>query len=312
MKPIFYLLLLFSLLTFPSCQALKDFNSVSKDSKQISSDFHDVSGAIIPIDTFIMIATAGLLTELSSMESEQKLDSITARINRILTKYLNETFKNLDPGPVGKKFTQGALDPLLAAETEEKMKQLINALSIQISHDLAGVIDELTSPTTQAKLNGMLTSFFSEANSAKISEFVNRALRDIEFDSLGNRIADELIAQNLRPEFDSIARTAVRAIFDEIRHNDNAKGIFGDIKNILFLGLALLGVIIGIFFWWNRQKSVKMNKMLINAIEDLDDNTGKTVKKQVSKKARSEGLLPDLDKMLEKEHLLNRTETAKL
>ena len=46
--------------------------------------------------------------------------------------------------------------------------------------------------------------------------------------------------------------------------------------------------------------------MLINAIEDLDENVGKDVKKEVAKKARNEGLLPDLDKMLEEQHLLKR------
>jgi hypothetical protein len=294
---------------FSSCrigQTLKDVNSVSKDVNRVASDFRDIRGVVVPVDTFVMVATAGLLTELSSLDSEAKLDSISARINRILTRYLNETFQNLDPGPVGKKAVQGALDPLLAAETEARMKNLISALSAQLSRDIAGIITELSSPENKAKLNSLLTSFFSEANSAEISAFVNRALRDIEFDSLGRRISDELITQNLNPAIDSLVRTAVKGIFDEIRNDENARGLFGDIRHILFLALGLLGVIIGLFFWWNRRKSVQLNRMLVNAIEDLDEKTGKDVKKEVAKKARHEGLLPDLDKMLEKEHLLKR------
>jgi hypothetical protein len=303
------------MIVFSSCkigQTLKDFNSVSKDAKQIAKDFRDVRGAVVPVDTLLMNATAGLLTELSNADSQTKLDSISARINRILTLYLNATFQNLDPGPVGKKFTQGALDPLLAAETEERMKKLIAALSAQMSHDIAGMITELASPANKAKLNSLLSSFFSEANSKVVSAFINRSLRDIEFDSLGSRIANELVSQNLKPQFDSVARTAVRAIFDEISHNKNAKGIFGNIKNILFLALGLLGIIIGLFFWWSRRKSMKLNTMLINSIEDLKGNVGKDVKEEVAKKARNEGLLPHLDKVLKQHHLLNRSEGVRM
>jgi hypothetical protein len=191
------------------------------------------------------------------------------------------------------------------------MKEMIAALSDQVSRDMTGIINDLTSPANKARLNSLLTSFFSEANSDAISAFVNRSLRDIEFDSLGKRIAAELITQNLNPAVDTLVRTAVKGIFDEIQKDENAKGFFGDIKHILFLGLGLLGAIIGLFFWWNRRKSVNLNRMLINAIEDLDDKTGQDVKKQVAKKARHEGLLPDLDKVLEREHLLKRKEIGR-
>jgi hypothetical protein len=240
------------------------------------------------------------LTELSSADSQEKLDSISARINRILTKYLNETFQNLDPGPIGKKAVQGVLDTLLAKETEDRIKHLVTALSAQISQDLSSLISNLTSPANKAKLNSMIASLLSEANSDAVSGFINRALRNIEFDSLGNRVANELISDNLNPAIDSLVRTAVKGIFDEIKNDDNAKGIFGDIKHIIFLAFGLLGLIIGLFFWWGRRKTQNLNRVLINAIEDLDEQHGKTVKKAVEKKARHVGLLPVLDDLLEK------------
>src|SRR5258706_8161683 len=122
----------------------RKIRKVFKDVDSVTKDVNDVKRAVLPVDTLLMDAASGILTELSSADAQEKLDSITARINRILTLYLNKTFQNLDAGLVGKKFTQGALDPLLAAETEERMKKLISALSNQLSHDIAGMITELT------------------------------------------------------------------------------------------------------------------------------------------------------------------------
>ncbi|MGB4847972.1 MAG: hypothetical protein WBP41_08655, partial [Saprospiraceae bacterium] len=210
---------------------------------------------------------------------------------------------------MGHKLTQGAIDPLLSDETEVRMKQLISSLSAQMSHDIARSITELTSPANKAKLNSLLTSFFSEANSKMLSSFINRSLRDIDFDTLGSRMADQMIAKNLKPQVDSVIRTAVQAVFDEIRHNDNAKGIFGDFKNVLFLGLGLIGAIMGLLFWWNRRKSMKLNRMLVEAIQDLDDRSGKDVKMEVAKKARSEGMLSDLHKLIDQVDLFKKKDT---
>ncbi|MEP6647271.1 MAG: hypothetical protein ABJC12_09275 [Saprospiraceae bacterium] len=279
--------------------ALRDFHTISKN-------IDDVSANIKPVDTLMMDATSGLLTELANTDSQTKLDTISARINRILTQYLNESFQKLDPGPMASKFSQAALDPLLAEETEARMKQLIHNLSAQMSHDIAITIADLTSPRNRDKLNGLLMSFFSEANSKMVSTFINRSLKDIEFDSLGNRIANKMIAQHLQPQMDSVIRTAVQAVFDEIRHDQNAKGIFGDFKNVLFLGLGLIGAIMGLLFWWNRRKSMKLNRMLIEAIQDLDDHPGKNVKLEVAKKARSEGLLADFHKLIDQTQLFKK------
>jgi len=282
--------------------ALRDFHSISRNIDEVSS-------TMTPVDSLVMDATSGLLTELSSENSQEKLDSITARINRNLTKYLTQMFQELDPAPFSNKFSQGVLDPFLAEETELRMKKLISALSDQMSHDIAKSITSLTSPANKAKLNSLLASFFSEANSKMLSSFINRSLRDIEFDTLGNRMANELIAKNLKPQMDTVIRTAVKAVFDEIRNDKNAKGIFSDFKDMLFLGLGLLGAIMGLLFWWNRRKSVKLNRMLVEAIQDLDDHPGKNVQVEVAKKARHEGLLADLHKLIAEQQLFKKKET---
>jgi hypothetical protein len=299
------ILICFCVVLFSSCKiggALRDFHSVSRNIDEVSSKLK-------PIDSLVMDATSGLLTELSNSNSQEKMDSITARLNRSLNVYLTKTFQDLDLGSMGHKLTQGAIDPLLSDETEARMKQLISSLSAQMSHDIAKSITELTSPANKAKLNSLLTSFFSEANSKVLSSFINRSLRDIDFDTLGSRMADQMIAKNLKPQVDSVIRTAVKAVFDEIRHNDNAKGIFGDFKNVLFLGLGLIGAIMGLLFWWNRRKSMKLNRMLVEAIQDLDDRSGKDVKMEVAKKARSEGLLTDLHKVFDQAQLFKKKDT---
>jgi hypothetical protein len=295
-------LICFCVVIFSSCKiggALRDFHSVSKNIDEVSSKLK-------PIDSLVMDATSGLLTELSNSNSQEKMDSITARLNRSLNVYLTKTFQDLDLGSMGHKLTQGAIDPLLSDETEVRMKQLISSLSAQMSHDIARSMTELTSPANKAKLNSLLTSFFTEANSKMISGFINRALRDIEFDTLGNRIGNELIARNLKPQMDTVIRTAVKAVFDEMRNDKNAKGIFGDLKNVIFLGLGLIGAIMGLLFWWNRRKSMKLNRMLVEAIQDLDDHPGRDVKTEVAKKARSEGLLTDLHKVFDQAQLFKK------
>ena len=282
--------------------ALRDFHSISRN-------IDDVSSTMTPIDSLVMDATSGLLTELSSADSQEKLDSITARINRNLQKYLTQTFQELDPGPIGNKLGQGVIDPLLSDATEARLKQLISAVSAQMSRDLSKSISELTSPKNKAKLNSLLTSLFSEANSKVLSSFINRSLRDIELDTLGNRIGNELIAKNLKPQMDTVIRTAVKAVFDEMRNDKNAKGIFGDFKNVLFLGLGLIGAIMGLLFWWNRRKSVKLNRMLVEAIQDLDGHPGKDVATEITKKARHEGLLGDLHKLIAEQQLFKKKES---
>src|SRR5205085_1696907 len=135
------LLICFLPIFFSSCKiggALRDFHSISKN-------IDDVSGNIKPVDTLMMDATSGLLTELASTNSETKIDTLAARINRVLTQYLNESFAKMDPGPMASKFTRGAMDPIFAEETEVRMKQLIHNLSIQMSHDIAASIADLTS-----------------------------------------------------------------------------------------------------------------------------------------------------------------------
>ena len=306
--PILCYLLCVSLYSCKIGQALEDFNKVSTSVESAQKDVNEITDAILPVDSLMMTITSGLLSELSSSSSEEKLDSISARINRILVQYLNETFQSLDPGPIGEKAVTGALDTLLAEQTRARIQQFIAALSSQLSQEITGLITDITSAENKARLSSLLTSLFSEENSTQLSSFINESLRKIEFDSLGNQIAYELIDQNINPSIDSLVRTAVKGIFDEIQNDDNAKGFFGDLRHILFLAFGLLGLIIGIFFWWTRRKSNNLNRVLINAIEDLDDKAGKEVKKLVEKKARNEGLLPDLDKVLEQEHLFTRQE----
>ncbi len=308
-----FILLFFGLIFFNSCKIgtfFNDIGNVSKDAKKISSDFKAMRGTIVPIDTFTMNATAGVLTELANADSEEKLDSIAARISRIVAQYLNSAFQTLDPGPVGNKLVTGALDTLLASETQQRIKLLIEAVSRKAGQDISLLISnsfsDLSSPANKAKLNSVLLSLFDAKNSDSLSYFINRSIGQIDFELLGASLSKDIFQSNLRPEIDSIARTAVRAIFDEIRKDDTAKGFFDNIRNIIFLGLGLLGLLLGLLFWWNRRKSVQMNRVFMHAIENLDQHTATHVKKSVENVARQKGILKHVDKMLKKEQLLNR------
>jgi hypothetical protein len=293
----------FSIATI-SCQIGKGIGKVGEGVNRISH-------TIDPADTLAMDLVSGLLAGLSTDTSKARLDSVSARINRALALYLNETFQKLDPGPVGKKLTEGALDPILAGATEQRIKDLIHAVSTQAGDDLSAaikkVIAEAASDQNKAKLNSVLSALLSDVNADAISAFVNRSLNQIRFDTLGQNLAGDVIADQLKPEIDSLVRTAVRAIFDEIQKDENAKGFFSGIKDILFLGLGLVGLIIGGFMWWNRRKYIKLTRLLMHSVEDLPEEPGKAVKKAIEKQARDQGMLQDVDNVLEKEHLLKRS-----
>ncbi len=303
----------FLLIFCQSCkigQVVDDFGAIKKDAMQISSDIKSVRSALVPVDSMMMEVASGLLTGMSEKESEAKLDSIAARISRSLTRYLNESFTQLDPGPMARNLTTGAIEPILDLETEARLKAMIGAVSRQAGDDLSMEIRklmyELTSPAHKARLQSMFLSVFSVTASDSMSAFINRSLHGIDVQDIGSKLANELIAAKIRPQVDTIVRTAVRAIFEEIQNDPNKNKLFGDIQDILVMGLGVMGIIIGILFWWNRRKSVQLNNMLVNAIEDLDDRIGKDVKKVVERKARQEGLLKNLDSVLERVHLLDR------
>lgn len=307
------IILVFSLFILSSCKIgtfFNDIGNVSKDAKKISSDFKAMRATIVPIDTFTMNATSGVLTELSSTSSEEKLDSIAARISRSIARYLNEALLTVDPSPIGNKLVTGAMDTLLAIETQQRMKLLIEGVSRQAGHDISLLIGnaytDLSSPSNKAKLNSVLLSLFDTRTSDSLSYFISRSINRVDFEALGAALSNDIFRSNLRPEIDSIARTAVRAIFDEIRKDETASGFFDNIRNIIFLALGLLGVLLGLLFWWNRRKSVQMNQVFLHAIENLDRETASHVKRSVEKEARQKGVLKHVDKMLHKEQLYNR------
>jgi len=286
-------------------QVSSDFKDIKKEATTISRDIKAVRHAIVPIDSMTMAAMSGILTKLSDTISENQLDSISARINRILVKYLNESFKNLDPGPVGQNFTKGAMQPILDTATEHRLQDMIHAVSLKASEDLTATIrsmmSELNSPNSKAQLNSLLLSLFSKTNADSLSGFINRAVAKVNFELIGHRLAEELLEANVKPQIDSIARTAVRSIFQEIQKDKNAKGFFSDIRNILILGIGLLGLVMALLFWINRRKAMELNKMFVQAIEDLDGNHSNKAKKAVEDQARARGLLSHIDKIMIKE-----------
>ena len=265
---------------------------------------------IVPIDTFTMNATAGVLTELSSAESEDKLDSIAARLSRMVAFYLNDALADINTAPVGNKLVTGAMDTLLAAETQRRIQLLIDGVSRKAGNDIARLINggfnDLTSPSNKAKLSSLFLSLFNTRNADSLSYFINQSIAEVDYKTIGEGISNDIFASNLRPQIDSIARTAVRAIFDEIRKDDTASGFFSNIRNIIFLGLGLLGILLGLLFWWNRRKSMQMNKVFLRAIENLEHPVAADVKKSIAREAMQKGVLKDVDALLKKEQLLGR------
>ena len=287
-----------------------DIGNVSRDAKKISTDFKAMREVIVPIDTFTMNATSGVLTELSSASSEEKLDSIAARISRIVAQYLNDALATVDPSPVGNKLVTGALDTLLARETQHRLQLMIEGVSRKAGKDISYLIKQsfldLSSPANKARLNSILLSMFDVRSSDSLGMFLNRSIQSVDFERLGATISEDIFRSGLRAEIDSIARTAVRSIFDEIRKDDNARGFFDDIRNIIVLGVGLIGLLLALLFWWNRRKSMQMNQVFLHAIENLDHSTATHVKKSVEHEARQKGVLKHVDTMLHKESLKNR------
>ncbi|MDQ3015716.1 MAG: hypothetical protein M3R25_03200 [Bacteroidota bacterium] len=287
-----------------------DIGNVSKDAKKISADFKSLKETIVPIDTFTMNATAGVLTELSSAQSEEKLDSIASRLSKMISVYLNDALADINTAPVGNKLVTGAMDTLLAAKTQRRIQLLIDGVSRKAGNDISRIINggfnDLTSSANKAKLNSLMLALFNANSADSLSYFINRSLSRVDYESIGAGISNDIFASNLRPQIDSIARTAVRSIFDEIRKDNTAQGFFSNIRNIIFLGLGLLGVLLALLFWWNRRKSMQMNRVFLRAIESLEHPVALDVKKSITREAMQKGVLKDVDALLKKEQLLGR------
>lgn len=297
-------------LMFTSCkigQVTKDFKVIRGEAEKISRDIKGVRAAFTPLDTAMMYAMSGVLTKLSDTISEQQMDTIAARINRILVAYLNQSFQNLDPSPVGRNIAKGAIEPILDPATEQRLQEMIHSVSQKASDDLTAamrrMMDEITSAKTKNQLNSLILSLFSRSNSDSLSGFINRSIANVDFELVGQRIASELLEQNLKPQIDSISRMAVRSIFQEIQNDKNAKGFFSDIRNLLILGIGLLGLVMAFLFWFNRRKAVEMNRMFIHAVEDLEGKHAIHARRAIENQARARGLLPNVSKMLQKENL---------
>lgn len=293
---------------FSSCkigQVTKDFKVIRGEAEKISRDIKAVRHSFTPVDSMTMMALSGVLTKLSDTISEEQLDSIAARINRILVGYLNESFKNLDPGPVGANLTRGAMQPILDPATEQRLQEMIHSISQQASKDMAAamrnMMNELTSAQSKSQLNSLVLSLFSHSNSDSLAGFVNRSIANVDFELVGRRIATELLEQNLKPQIDSISRMAVRSIFQEIQKDQNAKGFFSDIRNLIILGIGLLGLVMALLFWFNRRKAVEMNRMFVHAIEGMEGKHAIHARKAVETQARARGLLPTVDKIMKQE-----------
>ncbi|HJW31511.1 MAG TPA: hypothetical protein VJ508_19915, partial [Saprospiraceae bacterium] len=288
----------------------KDFKVIKKDAAQISKDIKSVRHSFTPIDSAMMAATSGLLNELADTNSQVKLDTISARINRILVRYLNESFQNLETGPAGRKLARGAMEPILDTATEIRLQAMIHSVSQKAADDLTGAVrgmlNELSSTQSKAKLNSLLLSLFTNHNSDSLSAFINRSVGKVNFDFIGHSIAAEIIEANVKPQVDSVMRMAVRSIFDEIRKDKNAKGFFSDVRNILLLGLGLIGMLMAVFFWLNQRKNIEMNRMFVHAIEDLEGVSSEDAKRAIEKQARDRGLLRKVDKILEKENVFDK------
>jgi|GEM_PF-6022979 len=295
-------------------QVSKDFKDIKKEASQISKDIKFIRRSYTPVDSAMMAGMSGILTKLSDTISENQMDSIAARINRILVRYLNDSFKNLDPGPMGQHLAQGAMQPILDPATEQRLQEMIHSVSLKASEDLTAamrnMMNELGSAQSKAKLNGLLLSMFTNSNSDSMSHFINRSIANVDFEEIGHRLATELLEGKVKPQVDSISRMAVRSIFEEIQKDKNARGVFSDIRNILILGIGLLGLVMAFLFWINRKKAMDMNKMFIHALEDMEGKHAIHAKKAVEVQARARGLLDNVEKMVKKETLKSLKDTA--
>lgn len=273
MKIYFLLLFTFLLLTLNGCGLFKD----------LGSNFGE--GVVEPLsveaDTIGYNLIEGMKRSLADPEFQKELDSLITVLGRSTNAQLKGIIDSLLSEDTKSKI--GLLrDELIGDETSAKLVKLRNA-----------ILDKYLQNYLTETVSGLGTNLLNDSTLLRIG-----AVRDTILGSRSNELIKSIV--------DSMMVTFARRLNTDINPLLRENLSFIE-KNASWLLILTGGIAIAIaaFIWYQKQKYLKMTKLLTFQISDLDPATRELVKKRVSENAKTIGVEAELREFLEKEGLLH-------
>jgi hypothetical protein len=213
----------------------------------------------------------------------------------------------------------GALDTLMAAETQRRMNEMLERLGATLALQVAETRDSLLGNSTNlmlAQLRDELLGQETRAHMGSLREellgahmryLLSRIREEVLGDSMRALVAqlrDELLGPRTQHGVSVIVDSAMTSLVARYREDLKPvlEGQIGFIqKNATWLLILIAGLAIAIiaFVWWQKRKYTKMLGMLTLQIHEIPDRTQyDELTDKIQRQAKQSGLEVDLRKFL--------------
>lgn len=298
-----------------SCKTLKEVSGTFKDlEKNVTEDIHSLVEEVKPIEDFTKRAVIGIFDGAADPKAQADLDTLTRRMNDLIKNYLNKTLDSLNTAQLGGKFVQGAKDSLLNDDTEKKLKNLISAAADRAGFKLDSLIratfSNLSSPKNQAALNKAIDGILSDTNASKLSVFISKGLKGIDFKPVGDSILTGIFSEQFSARLDSLTASAVRSAEDATAPVQS--WIKRQITWLIILIVLAAFIIILLRYIYKRKNLKNINSAMMAEIQAIgDDGLYQELTARIKQRAISMNVESDLNRELKEHGLIdNRPSTT--
>ena len=225
---------------------------------------------------------------------------------------------------------KGAADELAKPELERKLDSLITLLGQSTNRQLSGIRDTLIGTVTQRRLDSLReelvgektkddllairNSFFDRSLQQYLSNTLNRVGPSVLNESTKTKLIefrDTLLGQTSNRLLKAIIDTAMTDLESRLKNEvyPEMRGNISFVERnatwlIILIGIVAVGV--AWFIWAQKEKYLRMAKMLTYQISEFKDApTKETLKENVSRNAKTIGIEDDLRELLDKQGLLH-------
>ncbi len=236
---------------------------------------------------------------------------------------------SVESDTIGYNLIQGVKRSLTDPEFQKELDSLITALGSSTNAQLKRIIDSLLSEDTKNKIGLMRDELIGDKTSAKLvqlrnvildkylqnylSETVSGLGTDLLNDSTLFRIGavrDTLLGSRSNELIKSIVDSMMVTLAGRLNTDINPllkQNLSFIEKNATWLLILIGAIALGIaaFIWHQKQKYLKMTKLLTFQISDLDPVTREKIKDKVSQNAKTIGIEAELRNFLYEEGLLH-------
>ncbi|MGO9480373.1 MAG: hypothetical protein ACLP05_01150 [Candidatus Kryptoniota bacterium] len=231
---------------------------------------------------------------------------------------------NLYADSIGYNLVKGARTSLGAKETRQVMDSLLSNLGDSTTWRLGQLRDSLLGDRTRRGIEAMRETLLGDATrrdlvkiknsvlDTNLQNYISQILKDLDSSAgeAGAGIRDSLLGPGSNILIKAIIDTAMNDLQSRLKYEvypDMQANLSFVEKNatwlIIIIGIAAIAVV-G-FYWRQRDKYLRMAKMLTYHISELPDAASKeSLKTNISRNAKMIGIEDDLRELLMKQGLL--------